>query len=269
MNKVIDKFLSAFAIIILLSACNSGPETDVTEMRTKKITIFDTEFTIPADWCTETDENGNTFIFMESNKPEKIYEFIYVQTLKNSLSGTTYWDHAVEYYSKYNTGLPGYFFQNGTYVEKRIDKPETPVFYYSGVTGTSGDRLDMYCLFANTTDPMIITYNHNDKTEDRSAVVRSVVDNMKLSFSGFDKSDPNKQVSSSSNNKSDSYKEKAKAVYRWCQDRFKYYDEREGYDTGDKFDNEVFEDAASHFGLSRNEAKKMYDDGGMYIVRNE
>ena len=78
-----------------------------------------------------------------------------------------------------------------------------------------------------------------------------------------------KTASSSSSSSITDDKELAKKVYEWCQERYEYYDELEGEYTGDKYDNEVIEDAAVHFEVSRSEAKKLYDYGGLYIVRGE
>ena len=83
----------------------------------------------------------------------------------------------------------------------------------------------------------------------------------------FDNSESTVSNFSGSNESSD--KELAKRVYIWCQDRFDYYDKKEGYYTGDKHDDDVFEDAARHFGRSKSEVRKLYDDGGVYIVRGE
>ena len=48
-----------------------------------------------------------------------------------------------------------------------------------------------------------------------------------------------------------------------------YYDKKDGYYTGDKHDDDVFEDAAEHFGKTVKEVRKLYDDGSVYTVRGE
>ena len=101
---------------------------------------------------------------------------------------------------------------------------------------------------------------------------KEIIDSMDFSFEGFTKV-ASSQTSSSNKNTSNSNenndKELAKRVYNWCQDRFDYYDKKDGYYTGDKHDDDVFEDAAKHFGRSKSEVKKLYDDGGYYIVKGE
>ena len=78
----------------------------------------------------------------------------------------------------------------------------------------------------------------------------------------------NTSNNTSGNTGKESYEKKAIEVYLWCQDRFEYYDKRDGYYTGDKYDNEVMEDAADHFDVSVEEVKKLYEDGGVYNLRN-
>lgn len=51
-------------------------------------------------------------------------------------------------------------------------------------------------------------------------------------------------------------------VYHWIQNRFEYYDRtyNNGNYSDDKYVNEVFRDAAIHFGISASEVRKLYDD---------
>ncbi len=96
---------------------------------------------------------------------------------------------------------------------------------------------------------------------------------MKFSYDGFRPDPTAESTPSSGSNTSQgsdtSEKELAKRVYNWCQERFNYYDEIEGYYTGDKHDDDVFNDAADHFNKSVSEVRKLYDDGGYYIAAGE
>lgn len=53
----------------------------------------------------------------------------------------------------------------------------------------------------------------------------------------------------------------AKEVYNWVQNRYDYYDEllNNGDYSGDKYEKQVFQDAARHFYISQSEVRKLYN----------
>ena len=126
----------------------------------------------------------------------------------------------------------------------------------------------------NYHDVMLFHFTHMNKGKyDFTATVDEIVKNAHFKGLDGDKAFKKEEAASApagSVTESDtSDKELAKTVYLWCQDRFDYYDKKDGYYTGDLHDDDVFNDAAEHFGKSKTEVKQLYDDGGVYIVRGE
>ena len=143
--------------------------------------------------------------------------------------------------------------------QEYFELPQTPAYRITDIWKDNGGT-NVFWFFMNSYhDVVMIRFVHNNKAKhDYTQTFDDMVLNMKIK--GLEGSLAFKEKFASSEKKDDtSDKELAKTVYRWCQERFEYYDKREGYDTGDKYDHEVFEDAAEHFGVSWDEAKKLYD----------
>ncbi|MCD8007532.1 MAG: hypothetical protein LUF68_01085 [Clostridiales bacterium] len=49
-------------------------------------------------------------------------------------------------------------------------------------------------------------------------------------------------------------------VYQWIEDRYEYYDSKDGKYTGDKYTDTIFSEAASHFGVSESKIKEIWSD---------
>lgn len=60
-------------------------------------------------------------------------------------------------------------------------------------------------------------------------------------------------------NDTGNYSSNDEAVWQYCQDRWKYYDSLENGYSGDKHTQDVFNDAASRFGISTSEAKRIWN----------
>jgi hypothetical protein len=60
-------------------------------------------------------------------------------------------------------------------------------------------------------------------------------------------------------NDTGNYSSSDEAIWQYCQDRWKYYDNLEGGYSGDKHTKDVFNDAASQFGISASEAESIWD----------
>lgn len=77
-------------------------------------------------------------------------------------------------------------------------------------------------------------------------------------------------LSSAKNGKTQAYTQKTKAssdlspstVYNWIQNRYEYYDRvyNKGNYSGDKYESQVFNDAAVHFGVSLSEVRDAYNN---------
>jgi len=60
-------------------------------------------------------------------------------------------------------------------------------------------------------------------------------------------------------NDSKKYASKEEEIWKYCMDRWEYYDELEGGYSGDKYTEEVFDDAGEKFGISDSEAERIWD----------
>lgn len=60
-------------------------------------------------------------------------------------------------------------------------------------------------------------------------------------------------------NDSKKYTNKEEEIWKYCMDRWEYYDELEGGYSGDKYTEEVFDDAGEKFGISDSEAERIWD----------
>lgn len=54
------------------------------------------------------------------------------------------------------------------------------------------------------------------------------------------------------------YTEKEEAIWKYCQDRWNYYDRLEGGYSGDKYTNNVFQDAGNEFGITAKAAEAIW-----------
>jgi predicted Zn-dependent protease with MMP-like domain len=60
-------------------------------------------------------------------------------------------------------------------------------------------------------------------------------------------------------NDSKKYTNAEEDIWKYCMDIWEYYDELEGEYSGDKYTENVFNDAGKKFGISDNEAEKIWD----------
>jgi hypothetical protein len=49
-------------------------------------------------------------------------------------------------------------------------------------------------------------------------------------------------------------------VYEWIQERYKFYDKQDNKYTGEKYTEQIFNDAVEHFKLSLNDIKQLYNE---------
>ena len=266
--KNLMKFVLSLMVLMNVSACgNSAPE-----VKRREVEIYGTTYTVPEDWLVEEMNDTSTVIYCQKEKPESVDNAIFVTQIKNVLNGAAYYSQSETYVELLKNTMISNGQVGSDCTETDYDKPETAGVCLKGVK--DGVEVDMYIFMNNYTDAVVIQYFHNTSVaEEYHEEARKIVDTMKFSYDGF-RPDPTAESKPSSGNNTSqasdsSDKELAKRVYNWCQERFNYYDEKEGYYTGDKHDDDVFNDAADHFNMSVSEVRKLYDDGGVYVVRGE
>ena len=253
--------------LVVFSGC-SQKESDVV---TKEVEIFGTKYTIHDDWTVDKSSENTMIIYYVNEKPEKIDDAVMITLIPDKLKNGKQYYQSEEYISLLKNSLLPNLLEK-VEKEERCDKEKTAGIMCKGQK--NGFDITVYFFMNNYTDAVLIQcYHHPERgNQNHSEYEKEIIDSMDFSFEGFTKV-ASSQTSSSNKNTSNSNenndKELAKRVYNWCQDRFDYYDKKDGYYTGDKHDDDVFEDAAKHFGRSKSEVKKLYDDGGYYIVKGE
>ncbi len=264
------KILYCLSILIVLVAfgCGSSKEKAVV---TKQVEIFGTKYTIHEGWTVDQSSEDTTIIYYTDEKPEKLADAIMITCIKGVLHNGTQYYQSREYVTLLKDTVLNSILDKVN-LEIDYDKEKTAGLMCQGEK--NGFENTVYFFMNNYTDALLIQCYHHPENGDKNHAEfeKEVIDSMEFSFDGFSKESPAQSGNGSgktSNSSKDDQKELAKLVYNWCQDRFEYYDEKDGYYTGDKHDDDVFEDASRHFGKSKSEVRKLYDDGGYYIATGE
>lgn len=279
--------LILFGILsVLICSCgtSSNEEQSLNEQPTKEIELFDMILTVPES-CFLADPSmpgypsgaGDDHAYLlfyedEKDSEEKWRNQLVIQDLKgvNATPNITY-DQARTVVADPAEALFRYNSQWEVTSKESVDLEQTPALHYTANWPAWEGTCDFWFFMKNYHDVIIFRFFHRNNAQyDFTNVVDEIAKTIHFKeLEGELALRDNNSSFSNTNTSSDSYKELAKRVYLWCQERFEYYDKKDGYYTGDKHDDDVFEDAAEHFGKSKTEVRKLYDDGGVYIVNGE
>lgn len=283
---LIKKVVLYTILSLLLCSCGTSSNTgqSLNEQPTKQIELFDMILTVP-DYCFLADPSmpgypsgaSDDIAYLlfyedENDSEEKWRNQLFIQNLTgvNATPNITY-DQARTVVADPAKAMFDFNPQWEVTSKESVDLEQTPALHYTANWPKWEGTCNMWFFMKNYHDVIVFSFFHNNKAKnDFTSVVDEIAKN--IHFKGLEGElallENDFSISNSDTN-SDSDKELAKRVYMWCQERFEYYDKKDGYYTGDKHDDDVFEDAAKHFGKSKTEVRKLYDDGGVYIVNGE
>ena len=230
----------------------------------KDVEIYGTVYTIPEDWYTEVIDENNTAIYFSTEKTERANDKIVITRLPDVWDGGTSYADSEEVVRKkaYEDELK-LFDKNSGWQE--WNKEETAGRYAAGEKGYYS--LETWIFMNSYTDAVVIRYMHayESTKESYSDQVHEVIDSMKFSYAGFEKtegSSKEKDTSAKTSKEAEDqeYQKKlAKKVYKWCQKEISAYNKKEGKDTGEEYLDFVVMKAAEEFKLTEEEVRELYE----------
>ncbi|MBE6128156.1 MAG: hypothetical protein E7185_02665 [Erysipelotrichaceae bacterium] len=264
-------------LLFSLTACSSsGAAVDSSDIQMKEITVYNDTLRVPESAFVEDSEDEDVkFIFFENDEKDENYKWknyciVNICGGVNETPDITYSMGKVVLDDYTNAFLS--MQTDFTNVKKEaISLPQTPAYHITADAASGKGKYIVYSACNSFHDTILFYFYHsNSADKDYSDIFDEMVRNTVFNDLTGDKAfkpDQDNTVSSSNSSSSDSdkeYRQLAIRVYEWCQERFEYYDEKDGYYTGDKYDKEVFEDAAKYFGKTYSEINQLYTDGGRY-----
>lgn len=276
------KQMISFSALLVLCACGTQPPTNeqtAEAQPAKSVQMGSGTVNLTADMsCGDIDKNSDEisslYVYFQPEIPDTMNEVCYILSHVNAIDYSDVNMTAEQARQAYIESLPkvtDFLTDNSGYLNRDTEIVEInglPAYHYKAEY-KNDSYIEGYTILSDKYDTMTVEYVHTGSSEEHQEEFHWILDHIETQE--FEPSNtiatPTSNTSSADSSEKE-YRQLAKRVYEWCQSRFEYYDERDGYDTGDKYDREVFEDAAAHFGKSYSEISTLYSDGGLYWLED-
>ena len=195
MRRVIVKAVALLMAVSIIAGCSSDknkseqvePTEQTSQNNTKEVDIFGTKYTIPDDWkvdkIQESHNSRSVMVYMQQEKPEKIYNAIAITEVDNVLTGATEYSQSRFYIDQLSEDMRKQFFKGVSPKKITIENCDKPETAGSVIKGDNGEmHYEIYCFMNNKTNSVMINYYQNIKEGiDYSKEVKSMVDSMVFS----------------------------------------------------------------------------------------
>ncbi len=164
---------------------------------TTEVEIYNSIFTIQENWFVE-DMGDMKCLYLQNEKSDEPNNVVFITRAKDVLENTKEWTSAEWYLSEVKDSLVEQGKIEKNYTEESFEKKETPVIVLNGnYPGTTLNTV-IYLLMNDYSDLLIIQYVSKPITGEKDYFdeVHEIVNNLELSYDGFQKATPTPETNS-------------------------------------------------------------------------